>query len=93
MGFEPTTLCLGSRCATTALHPLSVTIIIPESADIVKIRQTGNVAELIVLLSDRKTRKEVWRKDAMSPVPPLCRGLSPWPYVGVQKTRNEGKKM
>ena len=42
MGFEPTTLCLGSRCATTALHPLSVSDIILESADKVKIRLTGN---------------------------------------------------
>lgn len=24
MGFEPTAACLGSRCATAALHPLAI---------------------------------------------------------------------
>ncbi len=32
MGFEPTTLCLGSRCATTALHPPSILPLYPRIA-------------------------------------------------------------
>ena len=48
-GFEPPTLCLGSRCSTPELFPLvSSIIIVPETAGVKDWRSVGDPPEAFV---------------------------------------------
>jgi nitrogen regulatory protein PII len=49
MGFEPTTTCLGSRCATVALHPQTYSIIL----------HLPRPRKSVIVLSDHNVEKTI----------------------------------